>query len=57
MRYLGMSMVDIESETRWNAVAGTEVCQRWWRSMCELMPSNPDCSPLSEELKDVLFLP
>lgn len=55
-RHLLFAVVEIESEARWNAVASTEVCQRWWRSMCELMPSNPDFSPVSEELKPVFYL-
>lgn len=55
-RNLLFGVVDIESEERWNAVAQTEVCQRWWRSMCELMPSNADCSPVSNELFSVFYL-
>jgi L-rhamnose mutarotase len=37
-------------------VAETEVCQRWWASMKDLMPSNADNSPISEPLKPVFFL-
>jgi L-rhamnose mutarotase len=47
---------EIESEERWRAVAATEVCQRWWRSMRELMPSNPDNSPVSVELGEVFHM-
>jgi L-rhamnose mutarotase len=47
---------EIESEERWNAVAGTDVCQRWWRHMRELMPSNPDSSPVSRELREVFHI-
>jgi L-rhamnose mutarotase len=49
--------VEIESEERWNAVASTPVCQRWWAYMGDVMPSNPDNSPISVELKSVFFLP
>src|SRR4029077_20860701 len=35
---------EIEDEARWQAIAATEVCRRWWRHMRELMPSNPDNS-------------
>jgi L-rhamnose mutarotase len=38
---------EIESEERWAAVASTDVCRRWWRHMRDLMPSNPDDSPVS----------
>ncbi len=48
--------VEIESEERWNAVARTEVCQRWWKHMREVMPSNPDHSPVSQELTEVFHL-
>lgn len=48
--------VEIESEERWSAVASTEVCQRWWKYMADIMPSNPDNSPTSAELREVFFL-
>ena len=47
---------EIESDERWDAIARTEVCRDWWRSMRELMPSNPDDSPVSEELKEVFHI-
>ena len=37
---------EIESEERWQAIAGTDVCRRWWAHMREIMPSNPDNSPV-----------
>lgn len=48
--------VEIEDEARWAAIAQTEVCQRWWRHMSEIMPANPDNSPVSRELKEVFHL-
>ena len=48
--------VEIESEARWAAVAQTEVCQRWWKFMGDIMPSNPDHSPVSRELQEVFHL-
>jgi len=47
---------EIESEERWAAIASTEVCRRWWRSMRELMPSNGDDSPVSSDLREVFHL-
>ena len=47
---------EIESEERWAAVASTDVCRRWWRHMRELMPSNPDDSPVSRELREVFHI-
>jgi L-rhamnose mutarotase len=48
--------VEIEDEARWNAIAQTEVCRRWWRHMREIMPSNPDDSPVSSELREVFHI-
>ena len=48
--------VEFESEDRWQALAQTEVCQRWWKHMREIMPSNADGSPVSSELKEVFRL-
>jgi L-rhamnose mutarotase len=47
---------EVESEARWAAIAGTEVCRRWWRHMREIMPSNPDDSPISRELREVFHI-
>ncbi|NLS55140.1 L-rhamnose mutarotase [Hafnia alvei] len=55
-RHLLFGFVEIESEARWNAVAQTEVCQRWWKHMADVMPSNADNSPMSDELKEVFYL-
>lgn len=49
--------VEIESEARWNAVADTAICQQWWAYMQDIMPSNPDNSPVSVELTDMFYLP
>jgi L-rhamnose mutarotase len=35
---------------------GAQVCQRWWRFMRELMPSNPDGSPVARDLLEVFHL-
>jgi L-rhamnose mutarotase len=48
--------VEVESEERWNAIAQTEVCRRWWAYMKDLMPSNPDNSPVSLMLTEVFHL-
>ena len=47
---------EIESEERWQAIAGTDVCQRWWQSMKPLMPSHGDGSPESRDLRQVFEL-
>ena len=47
---------EIESEERWRAIASTEVCRRWWRHMRELMPTNPDDSPVARDLREVFHV-
>lgn len=44
---------EIESEERWEAIARTDVCRKWWTYMQEMMPSNPDHSPQCENLREV----
>ena len=48
--------VEIEDEQRWNAIARTDVCRRWWTYMEDLMPANPDHSPVSTPLKEVFHI-
>lgn len=48
--------VEIEDEARWESIAQTEVCQKWWARMQEIMPSNPDHSPISKDLSEVFHL-
>lgn len=48
--------VEVEDEARWAAIAQTDVCRRWWAHMAPIMPSHPDNSPISEELREVFHL-
>jgi L-rhamnose mutarotase len=48
--------VEVEDEARWAAIAQTEVCRRWWRHMREIMPANPDDSPVARELREVFHI-
>ena len=48
--------VEVESEERWALIAATDVCQRWWRHMSDLMPTNEDLSPVSRELREVFHI-
>lgn len=47
---------EIESADRWQAIAQTEVCQRWWAHMAELMQTNADQSPVALELTEVFHI-
>ncbi len=44
---------EIESDELWRQIAQTEVCQRWWHHMEELMLTNKDHSPLATDLDEV----
>ena len=43
-------------EERWAAIASTEVCQRWWKHMGDIMPSNSDSSPVASDLDEVFHV-
>ncbi len=47
---------EIESEELWNSIADTDECHRWWAFMKGIMPSNPDNSPVSRDLREVFHL-
>ena len=51
-----LAYVEFESEAQWNAVSRTPICRSWWAHMRELMPSNQDNSPVSEELREVFHI-
>lgn len=48
--------VEVEDEERWEAIARTDVCQKWWAYMRDIMPSNADNSPISTSLQEVFHL-
>lgn len=48
--------VEIESEALWNQIAATDVCQRWWAYMKDLMMTNADHSPVALTLDEVFHL-
>jgi len=49
--------VEIEDLESWDAISQTEACRRWWAYMKDIMPSNPDNSPVSVEMKQIFYLP
>eukprot|EP00494_Astrolonche_serrata_P026228 UN26489 len=46
---------EIEDEQRWADIAKTAICQKWWTYMGDIMPSNPDGSPMAEGPKEVSY--
>lgn len=47
---------EIEDEKKWQAIANTDICKKWWAHMRDLMPANPDNSPVSLTLKEVFHI-
>jgi L-rhamnose mutarotase len=48
--------VEVEDEKSWAAIAGTPECRKWWVYMKDIMPSNPDSSPVAVELREVFHI-
>ncbi len=48
--------VEYDSEERWAAVAATDVCQRWWKFMRDIMPAHGDNTPITAALTEVFHL-
>lgn len=47
---------EIEDESRWDAIADTETCRKWWDHMKDVMPSNPDGSPVAKDVREVFHM-
>ena len=50
------AVAEIESEERWQAIANTPVCRKWWKHMQDVMPPHPDNSPKSVPLREVFHM-
>ncbi|MFB9761539.1 L-rhamnose mutarotase [Ectobacillus funiculus] len=48
--------VEIESEEKWNQMAETAICKKWWEYMKPLMKTNPDNSPVAVELVEMFYM-
>ena len=51
-----LGYVEIADPEKYALIAQTEVCRRWWKHMAPIMPSNPDNSPVSRDLREVFHL-
>ena len=47
---------EIESEAKWQQIAETESCRRWWSYMKDMMLTNEDDSPVSILLAELFHL-
>lgn len=48
--------VEIDDEARWQAIARKSAFRRWWHFMADIVPTNPDLSPITRNLKELLHL-
>lgn len=48
--------IEIEDEARWALGSQTEINQKWWAYMADIMETNADNSPVSHDLKHVFHL-
>ncbi len=46
----------IKSKEQWEQIAQTDICKKWWEYMSPLMPTNPDKSPKTIELREVFHI-
>ncbi|ADK17259.1 MULTISPECIES: L-rhamnose mutarotase [Clostridium] len=51
------SYVEARDEKSYNEMANTEICQKWWKYMKDIMETNEDNSPKSVDLKKIFYLP
>lgn len=49
-------VMEIEDEERWAASANDPTCKKWWNYMADIMETNTDNSPVSENLREVFYL-
>ena len=47
---------EIEDKKKWDEVADTDVCKKWWEYMAPLMEVNEDKSPVSKDLLEVFHI-
>ncbi len=48
--------IEIEDEALWEESTHTAINQKWWEYMAPLMKTNPDNSPVSNDLQVVFHL-
>jgi len=47
---------EIEDQKKWEEIANTDVCRKWWDYMAPLMEVNADKSPVSIDLMEVFHI-
>lgn len=47
---------EIEDLKKWEEIANTDICKKWWDYMAPLMEVNPNNSPISTDLLEVFHI-
>jgi len=47
---------EILNDEKWNSIAETEVCKKWWKYMADIMEIETDNSPVALDLEKVFSL-
>lgn len=47
---------EVDNLEKWNSIANTDVCRKWWDYMAPLMSVNEDNSPKSVELNEIFHI-
>jgi L-rhamnose mutarotase len=47
---------EIEEVARWQSIADTPICKKWWDFMAPLMPTHEDNRPVSSDLDEVFHI-
>ncbi|MFN0123916.1 MAG: L-rhamnose mutarotase [Blastocatellia bacterium] len=48
--------VEVESIERWEQIAQTDICRKWWAHMADIMETNEDNSPQATPLPEVFHM-
>lgn len=48
--------LEVKSQARYNQIADTDICKKWWAYMAPIMKTNEDNSPVTKELHEVFYL-
>ncbi|MBC1373263.1 L-rhamnose mutarotase [Listeria booriae] len=48
--------LEVENKEKYEKIASTDICKKWWAYMEPLMDTNSDNSPVSKNLTEVFYL-
>lgn len=48
--------LEVADVAKYNEIANTDICKKWWDYMKPLMKTNPDNSPVAVDLHEVFHL-